>query len=203
MKRHSLPIFMAAALAVASILAPQSIEARASGKAASSKTGSKAKSSAAGKSTGKAKHHAKGKKQAGETFAVGPNTKIRIPGNKHATLADLAVGELVRISYGGGTGGLVADRIKLVVPHPPTAKPAQHKAHKAHAAKPAELHARGVIQSINAAQGTLTITKAAKHKHHAGGGKAKGQLAAAGQAAAAPQPVAAKQAAGKHKHGKR
>ena len=98
-----------------------------------------------------------------QTFTVGTGAKISVEGNPNATLADIKVGDHVKIAYTEANGAVTVIHIKDAGPNPvkhaKTAKSA--KKHLKH--KNTNLHARGIVQSVDAANQTLTIT--VKHHH--------------------------------------
>ena len=106
-----------------------------------------------------------------QTFSIGTSAKISVAGNKSATLADIKVGDHVRIAYTEANGVLTAIHIKDAGPNPvkhaKKAKSAKkhHKSGKhkgTHLHKSTSLHAHGIVQSVDTSAMTLTI----KEKHH-------------------------------------
>jgi hypothetical protein len=87
------------------------------------------------------------------TYQVAPDAHIAVGRDRAATLADVKVGDEVRISYAMENGGLVVHRISDGAPERSHTKtiPKNHLA-----------HAHGVVQSISLDDGTITITTRAK-----------------------------------------
>ena len=99
-----------------------------------------------------------------QTFTVAAGATISVEGNKSATLADIKVGDHVKIAYTEANGALTAVHIKDVGPNPVKHAKKAKSGGKHHKHTSTNLHARGIVQSVDAANQTLTIT--VKHKHH-------------------------------------
>ncbi len=97
-------------------------------------------------------------RQNGEVFQVATDVRVQVPGNKHATLADLKAGERVQVAYLSSGNARVAHRIKVIVPHPPKAN-AEKKQHSetAHTG-PQYQHASGILRSIDPARGMIALS---------------------------------------------
>ena len=102
-----------------------------------------------------------------QTFTVAAGAKISVAGDKHAALADIKVGDRVKIAYTQANGTLTAIHIKDAVTNPAKhakkAKSTTKKHHKHHKHASANLHAKGIVQSVDTTNQTLTITE--KHRH--------------------------------------
>ena len=88
------------------------------------------------------------------TFKVGADCKIMLAPDQAGALADLKVGERIRIAYHADGTTTVADRIHLIVEKDGT-KPA--KPAGGGKKDPNELHARGKITAVDATAGTVTV----------------------------------------------
>ena len=88
------------------------------------------------------------------TFKVGADCKIVLADDKAGAVADLKVGNRVRIAYHADGTATVADRIHLVVEKDGT-KPS--KSPGGAKQDPNELHARGKITAVDATVGTITV----------------------------------------------
>ncbi len=91
-------------------------------------------------------------------FQTASTAKIAVGTNRSASLLDVNVGDHVSIAYDQENGAFVAHHISDGVPPKPrnpsvTPLPASH--HRATAS--AYLHVRGIVQSVDAQAGTLTI----------------------------------------------
>ena len=108
-----------------------------------------------------------GKHHAGETFRIASNCKIHTPSSKHGTVADLKIGDKVRISYLDQGGTKVAGRISVKGKHAKGEKKkgAPKQGGTKHGGKKKEYqHAKGTITSIDAS--TITIKPHNKHHKH-------------------------------------
>ena len=96
-----------------------------------------------------------------QTFKVGADCKILLAEDKVGAIADLKVGDRVRIAFHVDGAASVADRIHLVVEPKAGGKPAKPPGGK----KDADTHVHGKITAVDATAGTLTVDvhqKAAK-----------------------------------------
>jgi len=100
------------------------------------------------------------------TFQTASAAKIAVGTNRSATLLDVKVGDQISITYDQENGALVAHHISDGVPPKPRPAsanplPTAHIAH--HSAKATVyFHVRGVVQSVDAQNGSVTITYKAR-----------------------------------------
>ena len=102
-------------------------------------------------------------------FQTASTAKIAVGTNRSATLLDVKIGDQVNIAYDQENGALVAHHISDGVPPKPRTTganplPVAHAARVAHhsASAPVYFHVRGVVQSVDAQNGSLTITYKAR-----------------------------------------
>ncbi len=107
--------------------------------------------------------HAGKHASATQTFSVAVGAKISVEGNKSATLADIKVGDHVKIAYTEANGVLTAIHIKDAGPNPVKHAKKAKSAKQHHKHNSTDLHVHGIVQSIDASNQTLTIT--VKHHH--------------------------------------
>lgn len=97
-----------------------------------------------------------------QTFTVTTGTPISMAGSKSITLEDIKAGDHVSIAYTDASGVLTTSRIKDLGTNPAKrGKSAAKTGHKSHAAT--GLHAHGIVQNVNVADQTLTISV---RQHH-------------------------------------
>jgi hypothetical protein len=101
-----------------------------------------------------------------EVFQVAAKAKIVVGTDRHASLADVKAGDHVSITYQQQDGVLVAYHISDDVPHKPRipgSTPAPAKPIAPHPKKPSPYsHVRGIVESVDAQAGTLTLSYKAK-----------------------------------------
>ena len=95
-------------------------------------------------------------------FQTASTAKIAVGTNRSATLLDVKVGDQVSIAYDQENGALVAHRLSDGVPpkpHTPGVNPlpVAHAAHHS-ATAPVYFHVHGVVQSVDAQTGSVTIS---------------------------------------------
>jgi len=102
-------------------------------------------------------------------FQTASTAKIAVGANRSASLLDVKVGDQISIAYDQENGALVAHHISDGVPPKPRTNlanplPVAHVAHVAHhsATAPVYFHVRGVVQSVDAQNGSLTISYKAR-----------------------------------------
>ena len=89
------------------------------------------------------------------TFAIATNCKVSIPGKTKATVTDLKVGEKVGVKYTNNNGTLTAEHIHVMDAQKPGGQGQKPGGPPPAGTKPEDLHAHGVITSVNTA--TLVI----------------------------------------------
>lgn len=108
----------------------------------------------------------KAKTTTDQTFTVAADAKIVFEGNKGATLADIKTGDHVHLAYTQNNGVNTAVHIRDLGPNPvKKANPSEHTpgAKKAGEKKNNDLHAHGIVQSVDTTGMTLTITEKSHH----------------------------------------
>ena len=102
-------------------------------------------------------------------FQTASTAKIAVGTNHSATLLDVKVGDQISIAYDQENGALVAHHISDGVPPKPrtistSPLPVAHAAHTAHhsTVAPVYFRVRGVVQSVDAQSGTVTLTYKAR-----------------------------------------
>ena len=86
------------------------------------------------------------------------NAHIAVGSNRSASLANVRVGDHVSIAYDSEQGTLVAHHISDGVPHSNSVSSVHH-----HTKASSVAHIHGIVQSVNAQSGTLTIDYRGHH----------------------------------------
>jgi Cu/Ag efflux protein CusF len=98
-------------------------------------------------------------------FQTSTTTKVAVGLNRSASLLDLKVGDRISVAYAVENGALVAHHISDGVPpksSTPGLNPAPVAHTHAHATTPAYAHVGGIVRSVDAQSGTLTIAYRAR-----------------------------------------
>jgi hypothetical protein len=106
-----------------------------------------------------------GRLETGKTFQVPDNCRIVTPDDRHATLADIKVGDVVHIRYRNTNGTLIADRI--VVRSLDTAPPSENPKRSGKAPPPPEPgneNVRATIINVNLRARTISIVSRGRNK---------------------------------------
>lgn len=88
-----------------------------------------------------------------QTFKVGADCKVMLAEDKAGALADLKVGDKVRIAFHTDGTASIADRIHLVGEPKGEGKPAKTPGGK----KDGDTHVHGKITAVDATAGTITV----------------------------------------------
>ena len=100
-----------------------------------------------------------------KTFKIGADSKIVLAEDKAGTLADLKVGDKIRIAYHEDGTTLVADKVHLVLEAAKGAGKAGKPAGGGGKKADGDTHVHGTITAVDATAGTVTVDvhqKAAK-----------------------------------------
>ncbi len=93
-------------------------------------------------------------------FEITTATQVHVRAEKGATAANIKPGDIVMVAYHRNGNVFVADRIGDVGNEPPQRHASAKQEHpKRSAARSNELHAVGIVQSIDPQSGTLVLTE--------------------------------------------